>query len=107
MIDPTFRNINRLFVQSSKFGGNDPARDSLDKYFMPLRDTKDFNVLINNKPFFKQLIKNKKHIKNISKCQEKITIQEETSCIICIIKILQPHWYRFIKREKHSQFSKN
>ena len=66
MIDPTFRNINRLFAQSSKFGGNDPARDSLDKYFMPLRDTKDFNVLINNKPFFKQHIKaNNNCMKNL------------------------------------------
>ena len=66
VIDPTFRNINRLFVQSSKFGGNDPTRDSLDKYFMPLTDTKDFNVLINNKPFFKQRIKaNNNCMKNL------------------------------------------
>ena len=33
MIDPTFRNINRLFVQSIKAGENDPTRNSFDKYY--------------------------------------------------------------------------
>ena len=111
IIDSAFININRLFALSPSLNANYndgfPERNSFDKYYMLVVEIKYFNVLINNKPFFKQLIKNKKHIKNISKRQEKITIQEETSCIICIIKILQPHWYRFIKREKHSQFSKN
>ena len=32
MIDPTFRNINRLFVLSFKIGNNDSARKSYDKY---------------------------------------------------------------------------
>ena len=31
----------------------------LMKYYMPLVEIKDFNVLINNKPFFDQQIKNK------------------------------------------------
>ena len=52
MINPTFRNINRLFVLSFKDGNNDPTRDSFDKYFMPLVEIKDFNALIKNKPFF-------------------------------------------------------
>ena len=30
LIDPTFRNINRLFVLSFKNGGDDPTRDSFD-----------------------------------------------------------------------------
>ena len=60
MIDPTFRNINRLFVLSFKNGDNDPTRDSFDEYQIPLLvEIKDFNVLNNNKPFFDQLIKNK------------------------------------------------
>ena len=32
LIDPTFRNINRLFVPSFKNGNDDPTRDSFDKY---------------------------------------------------------------------------
>ena len=36
MIDPTFGNINRLFVLSIKNGGNDTTIDSFDKYFMLL-----------------------------------------------------------------------
>ena len=47
MTDLAFRNINRLFVLSFKNGNEDPARDSFDKYYI-----KDFNVLIDNKPFF-------------------------------------------------------
>ena len=34
MIDPAFRNDNRLFVLSFTNGGNDPTRDSSDKYYM-------------------------------------------------------------------------
>ena len=36
MINPKFRNINRLFVLSIKNNDNDPARDSVDKYYMPV-----------------------------------------------------------------------
>ena len=52
MIDPTFRNINRLFVLSFKNGDNDPTRNSFVKYYIPLVEIKDFNGLIYNKPFF-------------------------------------------------------
>ena len=57
LIDPAFRNINRLFVLSFKNGNDDPPRYSFNKYYMPLVEIKDFNVLIDNKPFlsaFKQ-----------------------------------------------------
>ena len=42
LIDPTFNNINRLFVLSFKNGNNDPTRDLLDKYYMALVEIKDF-----------------------------------------------------------------
>ena len=51
LIDPSFRHINRLFVLSFKNHNNDPKRDSFDKYYMPLLEIKDLNVLIDNKPF--------------------------------------------------------
>ena len=61
MVDTTFRNINRLFVQSFKDDGKDPTTDSFEKYSMPLVEIEDFNALINNKPFFQQPIK-KRHV---------------------------------------------
>ena len=59
LTDLTFRNINRLFVPSFIHGNDDPTRDSFDKYYMPLVEIKDFNTLINKRPFFDQLVKNK------------------------------------------------
>ena len=59
LIDPTCRNINRLFVLSFKNGNDDPTSDSFDECFMPLIEIKDFNLLINNKPFFDQPVKKK------------------------------------------------
>ena len=52
LIAPAFRNINRFFVLSFKNDNNDPTRDSFDKYCIPLVEIKDFNALIDNKPFF-------------------------------------------------------
>ena len=52
LIDPTLGNINRLFVISFKNSNDDPTRDSFDKYYMSLVETKDFNALIDNKLFF-------------------------------------------------------
>ena len=55
MTDPTFRNINRLFVVSFNDCGNDPTRDSFDKYYVSLAEIKDFSTLIDNKPFSQPL----------------------------------------------------
>ena len=57
LIDSIFRIINRLFVFSFKNVNNDPKSDSFDKYYIPLVEIKDFNALIDNKPFFVQLVK--------------------------------------------------
>ena len=79
MIDPTFRNINGLFFLLLKNGDNDPTRNYFDKYYKPLVEIKDFNALLDNKSFFDQLLKtNNKRSKNLSKCQEVMTIQQET-----------------------------
>ena len=59
MIDPTFRNINRRFLQWIKAGGNDPTINYFVKYYMSLVEIEDFNVLIDNEPFFNQPVKNK------------------------------------------------
>ena len=40
-------------------------RDSFDKYYMLLVEIKDFKVLINNEPFFGQLVKNHEAYENL------------------------------------------
>ena len=58
-MDPVFTNINRLFLLWFKNGENDPTRDSVDKYCMPLVEIKDFNAIIDNKAFFDYPVINK------------------------------------------------
>ena len=43
LIDPTFTNVNRLFVLSFE---NETNRTSFSKYYVPKVEIKDFNVLI-------------------------------------------------------------
>ena len=66
MIDPTFRNINRLFVLSFNVNTNDnddfPEENSFDKYSIFFIEVKDFNALINKKSFFDQSIKRARSI---------------------------------------------
>ena len=56
LIDPTFTNVNRLFVLSFE---NENDRTSFSKYYVPEVEIKDFNVLIDGKPFFEIPVKNK------------------------------------------------
>ena len=51
--------MEQILILSFENGNNDPTRDSFDKYYMPLVEIKDFNALIDNKPFFDQPINNK------------------------------------------------
>ena len=62
MIDPTFKNIYRLFVLSFKNGDDDSTRNSFYKYYMSLVEIKDFNALIDNKPLFDQPVKSKQEV---------------------------------------------
>ena len=51
-----------MFVLSFKNSTDDPTRNSFDKYSMSLVEIKDFNTLIDNKPFFNQPVKNKQKV---------------------------------------------
>ena len=51
LIDPTL-DIIRLFFFSFKNDDDDPTRNSFDEYYMPSVEIKDFNALIDNKPYF-------------------------------------------------------
>ena len=89
MIDPTFRNINRLVVLSLKRGDNYLTRNYFVKYYIPLVEIKGFNALINKNLFFDHSTKSKAETYEKSlKYQETIIIQEETYYILCTIKII-------------------
>ena len=55
LIDPTFTNVNRLFVSTFE---NEADRTSFSKYYVPKIEIKDFNVLIDGKSFFEIPVKN-------------------------------------------------
>ena len=61
LIDPTFTNVNRLFVLSFE---NEDDRTSFSKYYVPKVKIKGFNVLIDGKPFFGIPVKNKEEHMN-------------------------------------------
>ena len=56
MIDPTFTNVNRLFVLTFV---NEDGRTYFSKYYLPKVEIKDFNVLIDGKQFFHIPLENK------------------------------------------------
>ena len=56
LIDPTFNNVNRLFVLAFK---NESDRSSYSKYYTPTVEIKDCNVFIDQQPFYEIPIKNK------------------------------------------------
>ena len=56
LIDRTFTIVNRLFVLSFE---NEDDRTSFSKYYVPKVEIKDFNVLIDGKPYFEIPVKNK------------------------------------------------
>ena len=58
LIDPTFTNVNRLFVLSFSRNNNTDNRDSFSHYYVPNVEIKDFNVLIDGKSFFDLKVKN-------------------------------------------------
>ena len=52
LIDPTFTNVNRLFVLSFSRNNNTDNRDSFSDYYVPNVEIKDFDLLINGNSFF-------------------------------------------------------
>ena len=58
LIDPTFTNVNRLFVLSFPRNNNTDSRYSFSNYYVPKLKVNDFNVLIDGKSFFDLSVKN-------------------------------------------------
>ena len=59
LIDPTFTNMDRLFVLSYE---NETDRTSDSKYYVTSAEIKDFNVLTDGKPFSEIPVKNKEEV---------------------------------------------
>ena len=67
LTDPTFANVNRLFVLSFQriAGENNTTKDHIDSfsdYYVPNIKIKDFNVLIDGKSFFDLTVKNEEEV---------------------------------------------
>ena len=58
LIDPTFTNVNRLFVLSFPRNNNTDSRYSYSNYYVPKVKISDFNVLVDVKSFFELPVKN-------------------------------------------------
>ena len=58
LIDPTFTNVNRLFVLSFPRNNDTDSRYSFSNYYVPKVKVNDFNVLIDGKSFFDLSVKN-------------------------------------------------
>ena len=58
LIDPTFMNVNRLFVLSFPRNNNTDSRYSFSNYYVPKVRVNDFNVLIDRKILFDLSVKN-------------------------------------------------
>ena len=74
LIDPTFTNVNRLFVLAYE---NNADRESYYQFYLPRVMVKDFNVIIDKLAFFDLPIKNEEEayekIIDISKNDEYTT----------------------------------
>ena len=55
LIDPSFQGVNRLFILSFE---NEAQRTSYRQYYLPSREIKHYNVMINGQNSFHQPIKN-------------------------------------------------
>ena len=64
LIDPTFPNVNRLFVLSFSRNNNMDNKYSFSDYYVPNVEVKDFNVLIDGKAFFDLPVKNEETYEN-------------------------------------------
>ena len=63
LIDPTFTNVNRLFVLSfERTEDHKDYRNSFSHYYVPKVQKRDFNVLIDRRSFFDLPVKMKKKL---------------------------------------------
>ena len=55
-LDPSFQGVNRLFVMAYSRINNQPTRDGRRKYYLPRIDLNKYNVIIDGRNFYDNLI---------------------------------------------------
>ena len=67
LIDPTFTNVNRLFILAYQVdANNNDNRQWFSEFYLPRAMVKDFNIIIDKLAFFDLPIKmKKKHMKKL------------------------------------------
>ena len=107
-----------MFVLSFKNDHNDPTRYSFDEYYISVEEIKDFNVLIDNKLFFEQPVKNKQessenliqrsrnndyttgNFKSITKSHQKSDNKSYYQIRLCLNKlILKGNWKKMMVQQ--------
>ena len=80
LIEPSFQEINRLFVLAFE---NDNQRESNKRYYIPNVEIKDCNVMIDGENFFDQPVKNDKvTYENITKIATGQGDDYTTGCLL-------------------------
>ena len=101
----TISRLFQFFFLLFKNGNDDPTRNCFDEYYMPLA-IKDFDALIDNKPFFYQTVKNKQ--KGYEKLVEMSKSNYYTTGKLLDYLYHQKYYkHRFIKANKYEYFSTN
>ena len=80
LIDPNFQGVNRLFVLSLENGDN---RKVSTGYYLPKVEIKDYNVMIDGKNFFDQLVKN--NLRTYDNIQKTTIGQGDVYTIGCLL----------------------
>ena len=55
-LDPSFQGVNRLFVMAYNRGNGQPTRSGRRKYYLPKIDLEKYNVIIDGRNFYDNLI---------------------------------------------------
>ena len=80
LVEPSFQEVNRLFVLAFE---NDDNRTSSDLYYRPTVEIKDYSIMINGETVFDQPVKNNKvTYKNIRKIATGQGDDYTTGCLL-------------------------
>ena len=80
LVEPSFQGVHRLFVLAFE---NDNHRISTKRYYLPIVEIKDYNIMINGENFFDQPIKNNKvTYENITKIATGQGDDYTTGCLL-------------------------
>ena len=103
------RNINRLFVLSFRNGDNDPTKNYCDRYYMPVAEIKDFNVLTDKKPISDQPLKNKQEVykKPVEMSRNDDYTIWNLLDYLYYHKYYKTHWHRYVSTNKYEYSSTN